>query len=55
MKIGDVVVSTSETGLEQIPMIYMGIGLWKGWVRVYCPKAQRVIQVRKTFIEKVAI
>ena len=55
MKIGDVVAPTSETGLEQIPMIYMGKGLWKGWIRVYCPKAQKVIQVRNTYVQKVEI
>ena len=52
MKIGDVVIRTSEE-LEKKPMIYMGIGLWTGWVRVYCPKDHRVIQVRKEAIETV--
>jgi len=52
MKIGDVVIRTSEE-LEKNPMIYMGIGLWTGWVRVYCPKEQRVVQVRRLAIEKV--
>ena len=58
MKIGDVVVSTDESIAQAIcknPMIYMGIGLWTGWVRVYCPKEQRVIQVRRLAIEKVKI
>ena len=52
MKIGDVVIRTSEE-LEKNPMIYVGIGLWTGWVRVYCPKEQRVVQVRRLAIEKV--
>ena len=55
MRVGDLVISTSETGLEQVPMIYMGIGLWTGWIHVYCPKEQRIIQVRKTYVEKVKI
>mgnify|MGYP000495115336 FL=1 len=56
MKIGDVVVATDESIAQAIcenPMIYMGKGLWTGWVRVYCPKEQRVVQVRRLAIEKV--
>jgi hypothetical protein len=52
MKIGDVVVATDESIAQAIcenPMIYMGKGLWTGWVRVYC----RVVQVRRLAIEKV--
>ena len=52
MKIGDVVVRVSKE-LYDSPMIYMGKGLWTGWVRVYCPKEQRVVQVRRLAIEKV--
>ena len=56
MKIGDVVVRTSEDPLlHNFPMIYMGIGLWTGWIRVYCPKDHKVIQVRKTYVQKVEI
>ena len=58
MKIGDVVVATDESIAQAIcenPMIYMGIGLWTGWVRLYCPKEQRVVQMRCSAIEKVTI
>ena len=51
-KIGDVVVPTSPD-LDKTPMIYMGIGLWNGWIRVYCPAAGQIIQVRKTFVKAV--
>ena len=54
MKIGDVVVRTSEE-LDDSPMIYMGRGLWTGWIRVYCPKDLKVIQVRRTYVQKVDI
>ena len=54
MKIGDVVVRTSEE-LDDSPMIYMGRGLWTGWIRVYCPKDLKVIQVRRTYVRKVDI
>jgi len=52
MRIGDVVVPTSPD-LDNTPMIYMGIGLWNGWIRVYCPAAGQIIQVRKTFVKAV--
>ena len=52
MKKGDLVVRVSEE-LDDSPMIYMGIGLWTGWIRVYCPKDHKVIQVRKTYVQKV--
>ena len=58
MKKGDVVVATDESIAQAIcenPMIYMGIGLWTGWVRVYCPREQKIIQVRKTHVKKVDI
>ena len=56
MKVGDIVVRTSEDlGLHNFPMIYMGIGLWTGWIRVYCPKDRRIISVRKTYVRKVMI
>lgn len=54
MKIGDLVIRVSEE-LDDAPMIYMGIGLWTGWIRVYCPKDHKVIQVRKTYVQKVEI
>ena len=54
MKVGDVVVRTSEEE-DSSPMIYMGIGLWTGWIHVYCPKEKRIIQVRKTYVKKVMI
>ena len=54
MKIGDIVVRASEE-LDGRPMIYMGIGLWTGWIRVYCPKDHKVIQVRKTYVQKVTM
>ena len=54
MKIGDLVIRASEE-LDDAPMIYMGIGLWRGWVRVYCPKEQKVIQIKRLAIEKVGI
>ena len=54
MKIGDVVVRTSEE-LNKEPMIYMGIGLWTGWIHVYCPREQVMIQVRRTYVQKVTI
>jgi len=54
MKKGDLVVRVSEE-LDDAPMIYMGIGLWTGWIRVYCPKDHKVIQVRKTYVQKVEI
>lgn len=53
MKKGDVVVRTSEE--DSSPMIYMGIGLWTGWIHVYCPKEQRRIQVRRTYVKKADI
>lgn len=52
MKIGDVVVATNGN-MEQSPMIYMGIGLWTGWIRVFCPQAKAIIQVRNTYVQKV--
>jgi hypothetical protein len=52
MKIGDVVVATDY---DKNPMIYMGIGLWKGWVRIYCPKEQRVMQLYSSAIKEVTI
>ena len=54
MKKGDVVVRTSEE-LNKKPMIYMGIGMWTGWIHVYCPREQKIIQVRKTYVQKVEI
>ena len=54
MKIGDVVVRTSEE-LDDSPMIYMGIGIWTGWIRVYCPKSLKIISVRRTYVQKVEI
>ena len=54
MKIGDLVVSVSEE-LDDSPMIYMGIGIWTGWIQVYCPKQQRKISVRRTYVQKVEI
>ena len=54
MKKGDLVVRVSEE-LDDNPMIYMGIGLWTGWIRVYCPKDHKVIQVRKTYVQKVEL
>jgi hypothetical protein len=54
MKVGDIVVPTNGD-VDQSPMIYMGKGLWTGWIRVYCPKDHRVIQVRNTFVQKVEI
>lgn len=57
MKVGDVVVRTSfsHEELDNHPMIYMGIGLWTGWIQVYCPKQQRRISVRRTYVRKVEI
>jgi hypothetical protein len=52
MKVGDIVVPTNGS-VNGSPMIYMGTGLWTGWVRVYCPKEQRVIQVTKEYIKEV--
>lgn len=52
MKKGDVLEPVSKD-LDKTPMIYMGIGLWTGWIRVYCPKDQKVIQVSKTYVQKV--
>ena len=54
MKVGDVVVRTSEE-LDDSPMIYMGIGIWTGWIQVYCPKQQRRISVRRTYVKKAEI
>jgi hypothetical protein len=54
MKVGDLVVRTSEE-LDKNPMIYMGKGLWTGWIHVYCPADGRIIQVRKTYVQKVDI
>jgi len=54
MKRGDVVVRTSEE-LNKNPMIYMGIGLWTGWIHVYCPREQKTIQVRRTYVQKVEL
>lgn len=54
MKVGDIVVPTNGS-VDQSPMIYMGKGLWTGWIRVYCPKDHMVIQVRNTFVQKVEI
>ena len=54
MKIGDVVVRTSEDPLlHNYPMIYMGMGIWTGWIRVYCPKNLKIISVRRTYVKKV--
>ena len=54
MKVGDLVIRASEE-LDGNPMIYMGKGLWPGWIRVYCPKDHKIIQVRNTYIQKVEI
>jgi hypothetical protein len=54
MKKGDVLEPVSKD-LDKTPMIYMGIGLWTGWIRVYCPADGRIIQVRKTYVQKVDI
>ena len=54
MKIGDVVVP-SNGDVDKTPMIYMGKGLWTGWIRVYCPADGHIIQVRNTYIQKVMI
>ena len=54
MKMGDLVVRTSEE-LDDNPMIYMGRGLWTGWIRVYCLKDLKVIQVRRTYVQKVEL
>ena len=56
MKIGDVVVRTSEDpSLHNYPMIYLGVGMWYGWIQVYCPKNKRTISVRKTYVQKVEL
>jgi|TARA_R100000030_G_C3182918_1_gene106325 hypothetical protein len=56
MKVGDIVVRTSEDPqLHNFPMIYMGRGLWTGWIHVYCPRKQKTIQVRKTYVKKAEI
>ena len=52
MKIGDVVIPVNGN-VEQTPMIYMGKGLWTGWIHVYCPKSQITIQVRNTYVQTV--
>jgi len=54
MKKGDVVVRTSEEE-DSSPMIYMGRGLWTGWIHVYCPREQKIIQVRKTYVKKAEV
>ena len=54
MKMGDLVIRVSEE-LNDNPMIYMGRGLWTGWIRVYCLKDLKVIQVRRTYVQKVDI
>ena len=54
MKKGDLVIRTLD-GLDKAPMIYMGIGLWTGWIRVYCPADGQIIQVRKTYVQKVEV
>ena len=48
MKIGDLVVSVS-TDFEIF--IYLGKGLWKGWISIYSFKSGTKIQVRETFVE----
>ena len=55
MKVGDLVVRTSEELEHNFPMIYMGIGIWTGWIQVYCPKQQRRIRVRRTYVQKVTV
>ena len=52
MKIGDLVVRTSEELEHNFPMIYMGRGFWTGWIHVYCPKDNITIQVRETYVKK---
>ena len=54
MKIGDVVVP-SNGDVDKTPMIYMGKGLWTGWIRVYCPADGHIIQVRNTYVQKVEL
>ena len=54
MKMGDLVIRVSEE-LDDNPMIYMGRGLWTGWIRVYCLKNLKVIQVRRTYVQKVEL
>ena len=54
MKKGDLVIRTLD-GLDKAPMIYMGIGLHLGWIRVYCPTDGQIIQVRKTYVQKVEL
>jgi len=48
MKTGDLVVSVS-TDFEIF--IYLGKGLWKGWISIYSFKSGTKIQVRETFVE----
>ena len=55
MRVGDVVVRTSEEEEDSSPMIYMGLGIWTGWIQVYCPKEQRRISVRRTYVKKAEI
>ena len=52
MKKGDLVIPNHDV-LEKTPMIFMGKGLWRGWIRLYCPKEQKIIQVRETFVQEV--
>ena len=54
MKIGDVVVRTSEE-LDGSPMIYMGKGLWTGWIHTFIAQNTKIIQVRNTYVQKVMI
>tara|TARA_B100001121_G_C18643327_1_gene600346 strand:+ start:385 stop:537 length:153 start_codon:yes stop_codon:yes gene_type:complete len=49
MKIGDLVTPVS-TELEVF--IYLGKGLWQGWIRLYSLKDKKKIQVRETFVER---
>ena len=54
MKMGDLVIKVSEE-LDDNPMIYIGRGLWTGWIRVYCLKDLKIIQVRRTYVQKVEL
>jgi len=48
-KKGDLVIPVS-TDFEVF--IYLGKGLWQGWIRLHSIKDNKRIQVRETFVER---
>jgi hypothetical protein len=52
MEVGDLVTPVGED-FEHSIFVYLGKGLWKGWIRLYSPSDGLKIQVRETFVKAV--